>query len=705
MALAEALAQFRAGRIELALAGIEAHLARQPADAHAWFLLGACRHALKDLAGAVAAFRRSIELGAGSPEPYLALAAASLDAGLPHNALRACEQALERFPGDHRLLHAAGAALEQLGRDDDALVRYDEAGAIAPLAEETLQRRGHLLARLGRFDQAESHYRAYLSACAGSPRALAGLADVLLARNRYDDVLALAGQASDDALMLLRRGLAFSALRRFSEARVAFEAARTADGRAVEQFVRRVAPGADLELALSPENVFLDRCHAALRDCDWSQWDAMVAEVRRLAQKADVVLEPAVGFMVRFLPLGDAERHGVTAKIAARMEAAAPPLAAAPQRRPSRIRVGVLSPDYRDHLNADLLLPLFELLERRRFEAIAYSLAPDDGSAARARIEAAADGFRDLHAVSDAEAASIIRRDDIDVLVDAGGYTTGARFGVVARRPAHIHVNYLGFSCSLGSRRVDYAIVDRMVAPSPEPWSEALAYLPPTFFLYDYRRTAPEMRLSRAEYGLPTEAFVYCAFHRAEKIAPDVFATWMEILARNLRSILWLHPLSPAASTQLRTQAAHHGVDPARLFFAPFEPRQDPRYLARQRLGDLFLDSPYHNATTTACDALGVGLPILTLPGEAMASRIAASLLHAAGLPGLVVPNREAFIATATRLAENSALLDEYRQKLIRHRSSAPLFDTPARVRSLETAFEHMHARAQRGEPPASFAV
>jgi protein O-GlcNAc transferase len=365
--------------------------------------------------------------------------------------------------------------------------------------------------------------------------------------------------------------------------------------------------------------------------------------------------------------------------------------------------VGVLSPDFRDHLNADLLLPLFELADRTRFDMYAYALVPDDRSAPRARIVAAADVFRDLHNASDDEAARIIRLDDIDILVDAAGHTTGGRFGIVARRPARVQVNYLGFSCSLGSTRVDYAIADRICAPSAAEWSESLAYVPAPCFLYDYRRAPAHATPSRAEYGLPDDAFVFCAFHRPEKISPDAFSMWMDVLSRVPRSVLWLLAQPGLAERNLRRQAALHGIDPSRLIVAPFEPRHGPRYLARQRLGGLFLDALHHTAATTACDALGAGLPLLTLPGTAFSARISASLLSAAGLPELIAADREDFVATAVRLADNPALLNEFRERLMRNRPGVALFDTAARVRSLEGAFEQMHARAQRGEPPAAF--
>jgi predicted O-linked N-acetylglucosamine transferase (SPINDLY family) len=472
--------------------------------------------------------------------------------------------------------------------------------------------------------------------------------------------------------------------------------------KAVEEYVQRIAPGSDLDLMLSPENLFFWQCHLAQRRCDWTSWDVCVTEMRRLASASDAAVEPAVAFMAFHLPLSGEERHAIARHIAAGFEASTPALSAPMVQRAARIRVGVLSPDLREHLNAHLLLPLFELLDRKRFTLYAYSLAVDDGSEIRDKLGVATNHFRDLHATTDHDAAARIREDGIDILVDAGGHTTGARFGITARRPALLQVLYLGFAGSLGSKRVDYAIVDHVVGSNPSEWTEQLVRLPSTYYLYDFRDLTPSEPVTRKDYGLPEGGFVYCAFHKAEKITPDAFDLWLQILRETPDSVLWLLDLPPIAQSKLRRRAAAAGVAGERLFFAPFDPRE--RYLARQRLGDLFLDAIHHNAMTTACDALGAGLPLLTTRGSTMSSRAAESLLRAAGMPELVSADHNAFVRSAVQLAQPAAIAST-KEKLARNRQSAPLFDTAARVRELELAFVGMFEHAMRGEPPRGFDV
>ncbi len=700
--------ELRAGRPTAAAALLEARLAAAPEDARGWFLLGACRHALNDLLGAAEAFARSYGLESRS-EALLAQLTVLRQMGNAPAALPLARQGLHTFAGEPRMEYAAALALEDAGLTEEALSCYERALLAAPDFADALHNRGLLLARNGRLADAEINFRRCIEAHPDSERARSALADVLLAAGNYhgaiDELDALLRLAHDDASAFVRRGVALACLQRFSEAREALHAVQGRYPQAISQMVERLAPGSQPGTVLSPENIFLVRQYMALGQCDWSAWPGYVAQMRKAASEPGIALEPAVAFMAQHLPLDGVERHAIARGIASAIESRAPVMAPPPARRLRRLRIGILSPDFREHLNAYLLLPLFQLIDRARFEIFAYSLAADDGSAARARVRAAADCFRDVHGMADSDAAQSIRSDDIDILVDAAGHTAGGRFPIIAQRPARLQVLYLGFSCSLGSRRVDYAIVDGTVGTHAAEWSEALVYLPDTYYLYDFRRPVPQGALSRRDYGLPDDAFVYCAFHKPEKIAPDVFELWLEVLQRVPQSVLWFLALPPAAVRNLRAAAARRGIEPARLMFAPFEPRDGPRYLPRQRLGDLMLDSLHHNAMTTACDALGVGLPVLTLRGSAIASRAGESLLRAAGLEELVAADRDAFVRLAVRLARQPSVLADYRDRLQSNRWTAPLFDTAGRVRALEQAFYGMLARAASGEPPRSFAV
>jgi predicted O-linked N-acetylglucosamine transferase (SPINDLY family) len=203
--------------------------------------------------------------------------------------------------------------------------------------------------------------------------------------------------------------------------------------------------------------------------------------------------------------------------------------------------------------------------------------------------------------------------------------------------------------------------------------------------------------------GLPESGFVFCCFNNSYKITPSLFERWLRLLKAVPGSVLWLFASRPVVVQNLREEARRRGADPERLVFAQALPYAD--YLARMQLADLFLDTSPFNGGTTASDALWAGVPVLTCPGEAFASRMAASLLNAIGLPELITNSLEEYESLALELARNSQRLADIKSKLARNRGTYPLFDTDRFRRHIEAAYVTMWERYQRGEPPASFTV
>jgi predicted O-linked N-acetylglucosamine transferase (SPINDLY family) len=199
--------------------------------------------------------------------------------------------------------------------------------------------------------------------------------------------------------------------------------------------------------------------------------------------------------------------------------------------------------------------------------------------------------------------------------------------------------------------------------------------------------------------GLPGNGFVFCCFNNSYKIEPTVFGIWMRLLRKVEGSVLWLSAHGATAVGNLRREAARRGVAPERLIFAPRLPERAD-HLRRVRLADLFLDTFYYNAHTTACDALGAGVPVLTCYGEAFAGRVAASLLHAVGMPELVADSHADYEEKAARLGTQPELLSAFKAKLEKNKASHPLFDTPLLVRHLESAYGGMFERYKAGQGP-----
>jgi predicted O-linked N-acetylglucosamine transferase (SPINDLY family) len=354
--------------------------------------------------------------------------------------------------------------------------------------------------------------------------------------------------------------------------------------------------------------------------------------------------------------------------------------------------LGYASAAFRNHATGFLLRHMFGHHDRDRFEVIGYHLRPGDGGACRADIEAAMDRFVDVSALSDVEAADRIHGDGIDILIDIDGYTNCNRAGMFALRPARVQAGWLGFPGTTGADYLDYIIADAVVTPpgTDSHYSEAVVRLPNCYQANDHRHMKLKTGLRRADHGLPDDAVVFCCFNVARKIDQATFGRWMAILRRVEGSVLWLLPDSDAVLATLRDEAAGHGIEPARLIAAP---RTDPlTHVSRGALADLFLDTFICNAHTTASDALWSGLPVLTCPGETFASRVAASIVSAAGLDELVCDSPDAYEDTAVALAHDPDRLAALRQRLMETRETCPLFDTAALVRDLEAAFTEMIA-------------
>jgi predicted O-linked N-acetylglucosamine transferase (SPINDLY family) len=348
---------------------------------------------------------------------------------------------------------------------------------------------------------------------------------------------------------------------------------------------------------------------------------------------------------------------------------------------------------------------LYERHDRDQFEIIAVSAGANDQSPMRARLEKSFDRWLDISKLSDQDAADVIRDAGIDILVSLNGYFGEARMGVLARRPAPVQVNYLGFPATLGAPYIDYIIADTIVIPEGEQrfYDEQVVTLPDSYQANDDRGREMTARPSRAEAGLPEKAFVFCNFNNAYKLTPSTFASWMRILSRVDGSVLWLLESTAPFPDNLRREAEKQGVSADRLIFAPDLPTA--QHLARLQLADLSLDSLPYNAHTTASDALWAGVPLVTAKGNTFPGRVAASILLAAGLPELVTETQAEFEALAVRLAGNPKELQSLRDRLAQNRSACALFDTDRIRKHIESAYRTMWDRWLAGEKPRGFAV
>jgi predicted O-linked N-acetylglucosamine transferase (SPINDLY family) len=249
----------------------------------------------------------------------------------------------------------------------------------------------------------------------------------------------------------------------------------------------------------------------------------------------------------------------------------------------------------------------------------------------------------------------------------------------------------------MGSPYHQYIIADDWIIPKDAEiyYSERVLRLP-CYQPNDRKRLVAPTPPTRAEAGLPEDAFVFCCFNAAHKITRFSFERWMEILCRTPGSVLWLLDYNTETNTRLRSEAQARGIDPERLIFAP--KIANAHHLARYPLADLFIDTVPYGAHTTASDALWMGVPLVTLSGRSFASRVCGSLLRAAGLLQLVCETADAYVERAIALATaDRAALYSHRQRLIANRDTCTLFDIDGLARNLEQIYRDMAAAHQNG--------
>jgi predicted O-linked N-acetylglucosamine transferase (SPINDLY family) len=349
--------------------------------------------------------------------------------------------------------------------------------------------------------------------------------------------------------------------------------------------------------------------------------------------------------------------------------------------------VGYLSADFYSHATSYLVAAMLEEHDRARFEVFAYSTAADDGSATRKRVESAVEHFVEIRGMPAHNAARRIAADSLDVLVELGGYVKNSAIGLLALRPAPVQVHFLGYAGTIGAPFVDYLVADGVVAPEggEANFTERILRMPHCYQPNDPRRASAEPK-PRSAYGLPDDALVLCSFNQSVKLRPESFARWCALLQALPAAVLWLPGTATPIVERLRDAARSHGVDPARIVFAPHAPHED--HIARLRHADIAVDTFPYTSHTTASDALWAGVPLITTFGKTFASRVAASVLRAAGFGEWAFDDADRAFEATLALARDGAARRQARARLAAEVRTSPLFDAAGFARAFEAHLE-----------------
>ena len=597
------------------------------------------------------------------------------------------ERAVAADPNFSKAHLKLGNALVDWGRRDAALESYRTVLSLDPDHSAAHNNLANLLQERGRMQEAESHLRAALRSRPTSPEIQCNLGNLLMARGKLDEAAAHYLHA-----VALRPD--------FADPHYGLATIYARHGH-LENAIAALCRA----LALKPDfpEAFAQLVMLRKQACDWRDAERDDQRVLDLARRFPGRVPPADLLCLD----ATAEDQFLCARDWAKGLETRHPQRFRHDRPGARrkIRLGYLCADYYSHPLAHLIVDFLERHDRSAFELVAYSVAPDDRSDLRLRLEAAFDRFVDLRMTDDDDAARRIHDDGTDILIDLTGYAENGRTRILASRPAPIQVNGIGYTGTSGANFIDYVIVDPFVVPTDQQpyFAERLVHLPHCYMPSDSKRKTADRTPARAECGLPSEGFVFCCFNNRYKLTPRFWDVWMRLLLAVSGSVLWLLEERSFVKENLRREAARRGVDPDRLVFAA--PAPLPKFLALNRLADLFLDTLPYNAHTTANDALWTGLPVLTCAGPTFAGRVAGSLLCAIGLPELVTSSLHDYEQLALKLARTPSLMAELRRRLARNRATMPLFDMARYTRDLEAAYGKMWDIWKTGDRPRPFAV
>lgn len=682
-----------------------------------YYIAGMAAYNQKKYSDAVSSLQASVKLDPNNAQFLASLAVALSDAKDDEAALDAINRTLALMPRYALAWYNKGNILKNLGRVDEALEAYKTAVSLQPDYASAYHNLANLLHQLGRADEALPYAEA---AAAGRPNdgeMCNTLGNILLALRKFLPALAWINKAIEHAPNLpqahMNRALALFELRRFDEALESLDRAMEIDKPSAAHYRVR----ADILRQMGRKDEAVDVLEEGFRKglkepayvggllhqkMMQARWDGIEPLQR--------ICDTEVDQNNMFTALATSHDRAMLLAIARAQTSSLNELlktvpAPAVRLKPDRLRIAYLSADFRAHPVARLVVGMLERHDRDRFDVIGVQLAEQDHSDIGNRIRAAFPTLIDADEIDDADLAAQLRAREIDVGIDLMGHTRDARMGVWSRRIAPAQATYLGFAGTTGLDAFDYLIGDSTIIPEAhfDGYSEKIVHLPETFWVTDGIEPVPALDIGRDSEGLPADSFVFCCFNQIFKILPEVFDIWMKIMVRTPRSVLWLRSDDEDVMRRLRQEAEARGVAGERLFFARGASAEVHKF--RLSFADLVLDTLPYNAHTTCYDALLVGVPVLTRPGETFAARVAASQLRAIGAEELVVSTPGDYEDMAVALALDPARTARLRERILRQRFTHPLFDTARFTRHMEAAYEAMAARARQGLPPAPLKI
>ena len=356
-----------------------------------------------------------------------------------------------------------------------------------------------------------------------------------------------------------------------------------------------------------------------------------------------------------------------------------------------KIKIGYFSPDYKNHPIAYSVAELFETHNREEFEVHAFYFGKKTQDKEYYRIKNGVDKFHEVTHYTDEEIVNLSNRHKIDIAMDLCCYTAGHRTNIFAMSAAPIQVHHL-YAGTMGTDYYDYVIADKVIIPETHKkyYLENILYLP-SWQANDSKKEVSTKIMTKKDFGIPEEVFVFCSFNNSYKITPEAFDLWSNILNQVPKSVLVLTSENQTTIQNLKNEIKSRGINPSRLIFVGN--LKSPEHLARFKLMDLSLDTFPLNGGVTSSDSLRMGIPVVTYVGNTFGSRIGASVLTALDLKELIAKTPKEYIEIAVEIAKKTKKFKSLKKKLKQNLQNSILFDTKLYCKHLEHAFKKIHKK------------
>jgi protein O-GlcNAc transferase len=637
-------------------------------------LMGVIHYELRDFDSAITYFKKAVALKPDFTDALFNLGNAYREKNVFDKALLYYEKALQLQPSNAGAYNNLGVVYQNRNEPDKAISCYQKALGIDPGFADAYYNLGNVLREKKSFNEAIENYQNAIKMRPNFPGAYNNLGSIFLDRQEFDKAVEcyerLLASDPNNSGAFINLGSIFQALGKYDEA-IQFYS------KALDISPNSAIPYNNLG-SIFKEKGILDQAEHFFKQAVQADPDNPVYSENLLFQMlyndrydSREILQVHREFAHKY---ADRFTSGITScrnsKISSR-----------------RLKIGYLSPDFRKHAVAYFIEPILTAHSREHFEVYCYSNALlHDG--VTNRLSEHADVWRDITGMSDEEAAELIRQDKIDILVDLAGHTANNRMLVFARKPAPVQVNWIGYPFTTGLSAMDYKIGDNYTDPpgrTEQFYTEKIIRLPDSFLCYLPNSDSPDV----GELPAIRNRFItFGTLNNFTKITPRVFALWARILGMLPDSRMLIKGKGFSDETMCRyaeTMFGQLGISAERIILQPWEP--SPKHLESYNMIDIGLDTFPFNGITTTCEALWMGVPVITLEGEAYASRGGVSLLSNVGHAELIAQTDDEYVTLAVGLAADVNRLQSIRLSLRERMARSPLCDTGRFILHLENCY------------------